>query len=56
MTTGFAPHAPAFASMEQADEQFSFAPQIDLQDHKTVGVSFRIGDGPLTTISTPWEI
>ncbi len=34
MTTGFAPHAPAFASMEQADEQFSFAPQIDLQDHK----------------------
>jgi hypothetical protein len=39
-----------------ADEQFSFAPQIDLQDHKTVRVSFRMGDGPLTTISTPWEI
>jgi hypothetical protein len=34
------------------DEQFSFAPQIDLQDHKIVGVSFRMGDGPLTTIST----
>lgn len=33
-------------------EQFSFAPQIDLQDHKVVGVSFRIGDGPMTTIST----
>ncbi len=33
-------------------EQFSFAPQIDLQDHKVVGVSFRIGDGPATTIST----
>jgi len=33
-------------------EQFSFAPQIDLQDHRVVGVSFRIGDGPTTTIST----
>jgi hypothetical protein len=35
-----------------SDEQFSFAAQIDLQDHKIVGVSFRMGDGPLTTIST----
>ena len=33
------------------EEQFSFAPQIDL-DHKPVGVSFRIGDGPATTISS----
>jgi hypothetical protein len=35
-----------------ADEQFSFAPQIDLRDHKHLGVSFKIGDGPPTTIST----
>jgi hypothetical protein len=34
------------------DEQFSFAPQIDIRDHKPVGVSFKIGDGPPTTIST----
>jgi hypothetical protein len=33
-------------------EQFSFAPQIDLHDHKTVGVSFKIGDGSATSIST----
>jgi hypothetical protein len=32
--------------------QFSFHPQIDLPDHKFVGVSFRVGDGPVTTIST----
>jgi len=32
--------------------QFSMASQIDLQDHKTVGVSFSIGDGPVTTIFT----
>ena len=32
--------------------QFSFHPQIDLSDHKFVGVSFRVGDGPVTTIST----
>jgi hypothetical protein len=32
--------------------QFSMASQIDLHDHKTVGVSFRIGDGPVTTIFT----
>ena len=35
-----------------AEGQFSFAPQLDLQDHKVVGVSFKIGDGPATTIST----
>ena len=34
------------------DGQFSFAPQVDLHDHKAVGVSFKIGDGPATTIST----
>lgn len=32
--------------------QFSFAPQIDIHDHKPVGVSFTIGNGPVTTIST----
>jgi hypothetical protein len=32
-------------------DQFSFAPQIDI-DHKPVGVSFRIGDGAPTTITT----
>jgi hypothetical protein len=32
--------------------QFSFAPQIGLQDHKPVGVSFRIGDGEPTSIAT----
>jgi hypothetical protein len=34
------------------DGQFSFAPQIDAKDHAVVGVSFRIGDGAATTIST----
>src|SRR5882724_10248754 len=33
-------------------DQFSFHPQIDLSDHKFVGVSFRVGDGPVTNIST----
>jgi hypothetical protein len=33
-------------------EQFSFAPQIDPNDHKPVGVSFRIGDGAVTNIFT----
>lgn len=32
--------------------QFSYSPQIDIHDHKPVGVSFRIGDGPATTIAT----
>jgi hypothetical protein len=32
--------------------QFSFSTQIDLHNHKVVGVSFRIGDGPATHIST----
>jgi hypothetical protein len=34
------------------DGQFTFAPQIDMQDHKPVGVSFKIGDGGTTSIST----
>lgn len=34
------------------DEQFAFAPQIDMQDHRPVGVSFRIGDSATTSIST----
>jgi hypothetical protein len=33
-------------------DQFSFDPQIGLSDHKFVGVSFRVGDGPITNIST----
>jgi hypothetical protein len=32
-------------------DQFSFSPQIDLQDHQFVGVSFKIGNGPMITIS-----
>jgi hypothetical protein len=32
--------------------QLSFGPQIDLADHKPIGVSFKIGDGPTTTIWT----
>jgi hypothetical protein len=34
------------------DDQFTFAPQIDMQDHRPVGVSFKIGDGGTTSIST----
>jgi hypothetical protein len=34
------------------EDQFTFAPQIDMHDHKPVGVSFRIGDGGTTSIST----
>jgi hypothetical protein len=45
---------PFLAELRQqlGDGQFTFAPQIDLQDHKPVGVSFKIGDGGTTTIST----
>ena len=32
--------------------QFSFSHQIDVQDHKPVGVSFKIGDGAATSITT----
>jgi hypothetical protein len=34
------------------DSEFTFAPQIDLHDHRPVGVSFKIGDGGTTSIST----
>jgi hypothetical protein len=45
---------PFLAELKQhlGDGQFTFAPQIDMQDHKPVGVSFKIGDGGTTTIST----
>jgi hypothetical protein len=34
------------------EEQFSFAPQIELNDHRPVGVSFTIGNGAPTSITT----
>jgi hypothetical protein len=34
------------------EEQFSFAPQIERNDHRPVGVSFTVGNGPPTSIST----
>ena len=34
------------------EEQFSFAPQIDINDHRPVGVSFTIGNGGPTSITT----
>lgn len=45
---------PFLAELKQylGDSQFTFAPQVDMHDHKPVGVSFRIGDGGTTTIST----
>jgi hypothetical protein len=45
---------PFLAELKQhlGDGQFTFAPQIDMQDHKPVGVSFKIGDGGTTNIST----
>ena len=41
---------PFLAELKQylGDGQFTFAPQIDIQDHKPVGVSFKIGDGGTT--------
>jgi hypothetical protein len=33
-------------------EQFSFAPQIELNDHCPVGVSLQVSDGEPTTITT----
>jgi hypothetical protein len=33
-------------------DQFSLAPQIELNDHRPVGVSFTIGDGGPTSITT----
>jgi hypothetical protein len=37
---------------ELGEEQFSFALQIDRQDHRPVGVTFRIGDGAATNITS----
>jgi hypothetical protein len=34
------------------DAQFSFAPQIEMHDHRPVGVSFTIGNGAPTSITT----
>jgi hypothetical protein len=34
------------------DEQFSFAPQIEVNDHRPIGVSFTIGNGGPTNITT----
>lgn len=33
-------------------DQFTFAQQIDMHDHRPVGISFKIGDGGTTSIST----
>jgi hypothetical protein len=45
---------PFLAELKQhlGEGQFTFAPQIDIQDHKPVGVSFKIGDSGTTSIST----
>jgi hypothetical protein len=32
-------------------DQFSFNPEIDLQDRQFVGVSFKVGNGPMVAIS-----
>jgi hypothetical protein len=34
------------------EEQFSFATQVEMHDHRPVGVSFRVGSGAPTTITT----
>jgi hypothetical protein len=34
------------------EEQFSFATQVEMNDHRPVGVSFRIGSGAPTSITT----
>ena len=36
------------------DKQFSFAHQIELSDHRPVGVSFTIGNGAPTNITTAY--
>jgi hypothetical protein len=45
---------PFLSELKQhlGDQQFSFAPQIELNDHRPVGVSFTIGNGAPTSIST----
>jgi hypothetical protein len=45
---------PFLSELKQhlGDHQFSFAPQIELNDHRPVGVSFTIGNGAPTSIAT----
>ena len=45
---------PFLAELKQylGEAQFSFAPQIELNDHRPVGVSFTIGNGAPTSITT----
>ena len=45
---------PFLTELQQhlGEGQFTFAPQIDMHDRKPVGVSFTIGDGGTTSIST----
>jgi hypothetical protein len=45
---------PFLSELKQhlGDDQFSFAPQIELNDHRPVGVSFTIGNGAPTSITT----
>jgi hypothetical protein len=45
---------PFLAELKQylGEGEFTYAPQIDINDHKPVGVSFKIGDGGTTSIST----
>jgi hypothetical protein len=37
---------------EHEEQQFSFASQTELNEHRPVGVSFKIGDRAPTTITT----
>jgi hypothetical protein len=44
---------PFFAELKHLmGEQFSYAHQIDMYDHKPVGVSFQVGDGGPVSITT----
>jgi hypothetical protein len=45
---------PFLEEMKQhlGEEQFSFATQIEMNDHRPVGVSFRVGSGAPTSITT----
>lgn len=44
---------PFFAELKKhMGDQFSFSHQIDIHDHKPVGVSFRVGDGSPVSITT----
>jgi hypothetical protein len=44
---------PFFAELKHhMGEQFSYAHQIDIHDHKPVGVSFQVGDGGPVSITT----